>query len=73
MSYNTTHLALSLMLICLIAALLLVIAVQALEPKGAPTCTSFSSHIDAQRAYEKGANRLDGDADGIACESLLRK
>lgn len=34
------------------------------------TCGSFATWQQAQAAYLAGARRLDGDGDGIACESL---
>lgn len=33
-------------------------------------CSDFTSHEQAQRAYELGAKWLDGDGDGVACETL---
>ncbi|MFM2345373.1 MAG: hypothetical protein RL654_126 [Pseudomonadota bacterium] len=33
-------------------------------------CSDFTRQSDAQAAYNRGATQLDGDKDGIACESL---
>lgn len=33
-------------------------------------CSDFTRQSDAQAAYNRGANQLDGDKDGIACEHL---
>lgn len=37
------------------------------------TCGDFRYQEDAQAAYRAGARQLDGDNDGIACESLPRR
>src|SRR3569623_449722 len=37
------------------------------------TCSQFTYQEDAQEAYRSGATQLDGDNDGVACESLPRK
>lgn len=34
------------------------------------TCDEFSTQDEAQVAYEAGATQLDGNGDGVACESL---
>lgn len=34
------------------------------------TCSDFSSQSAAQAAYNSGNPQLDGDNDGVACESL---
>lgn len=36
------------------------------------TCKDFISQNDAQRSYEQGNKNLDGNKDGIACNSLSR-
>jgi hypothetical protein len=36
------------------------------------TCKSFSSCAEAMRSFKSGNTRLDGDHDGIPCESLCR-
>lgn len=33
-------------------------------------CANFQYQEDAQAAYRSGANQLDGDKDGVACEAL---
>lgn len=38
-----------------------------------PKCSDFPSQEDAQKAYNEGNKRLDGDKDGVACESLPPK
>jgi hypothetical protein len=40
------------------------------ERLGNVTCSSFSSHAEAQAYYEAYGGRLDRDGDGDACESL---
>lgn len=37
---------------------------------GRKTCDGFSSQSEAQKAFEGGADYLDGDNDGVACEEL---
>lgn len=37
------------------------------------TCSNFTYQEDAQVAYKNGADQLDRDKDGIACESLPQK
>lgn len=34
-------------------------------------CSDFINQQDAQKAYHNGALYLDGDKDGIVCESLI--
>ena len=36
-------------------------------------CSNFRYQEDAQAAYAAGARQLDGDGDGVACESLPRR
>lgn len=33
-------------------------------------CAAYASQAEAQRAMDAGVKGLDGDGDGIACESL---
>jgi len=34
------------------------------------TCADFRTHAEAVAAYRAGNTRLDGDRDGVPCESL---
>lgn len=35
-------------------------------------CSQFLTQEEAQLAYATGAQYLDGDGDGVACENLLK-
>lgn len=37
------------------------------------TCKDFSTCKEAMKAFKAGNTRLDGDKDGIPCESLCKK
>lgn len=39
----------------------------------AGTCGSYASYTEAHAAYEAGNTHLDGDEDGIPCETLYRE
>lgn len=40
------------------------------SPANAPTCSTFRTCEEAMQSYKSGNTRLDGDKDGIPCESL---
>lgn len=63
--------AISWILGSLVFALALVVVWQVLSPQGRVSCGDFLSLGDARDAYRKGAYWLDGDKDGIPCESLF--
>lgn len=57
----------------LLRPLLLVLGLCWLAPAAlAQTCSSFRSCEEAMRSFRGGNTRLDGDGDGIPCESLCR-
>jgi len=64
-----THTFLAIFFSLIIGGLLLVIAFLSLTPKGRPTCSSFGSYEDILASYHSGNFALDGDSDGIPCES----
>lgn len=65
----SAHTILAFILSAIIVGLLLVIAFLALTPKGRATCKSFGSYSDILAAYSAGNSALDGDGDGVPCES----
>jgi hypothetical protein len=60
------------MMVMLKAMLLIAVVAQVSAPLSAvaQTCKSFKTCEEAMKSYRAGNTKLDGDKDGIPCESL---
>jgi hypothetical protein len=60
------------MMVMLKAMLLIAVVAQVSAPLSAvaQTCKSFKTCEEAMKSYKAGNTKLDGDKDGIPCESL---
>ena len=69
---NTTKLAYTVALAVTVVLIVdIVLIAKTSNPVGNVTCNSFYTHADAQKSFEKGYTKLDGDNDGVACERLM--
>ena len=59
-------------IIAIYSTYLLVACGESVASKNA-VCSDFQYQQDAQSAYNGGARQLDGDNDGVACESLPKR
>lgn len=66
---NDTLQVIAVILIVFLMALMLVVVGLILTPKGRATCRSFGSYADIVSSYNGGNSALDGNGDGVPCQS----